>query len=141
MHEVGECFIESYKFCMGSYINEGKISITEFVAELVLNNKPYLLTTQEGVIHNSMLVFTNDSRRDFIFMLNYVFFSRYGHSDSDIDGLIGNIARGIAMRNKNSVMPIVLSDRLSDTNTAFNILKDNKWLVIIALIHLFITLD
>jgi hypothetical protein len=140
---VGETFVDSFQFVISNYLPDSKISIKQFITELVLKNKSYMLVSHEGVPYASNLIFSDESHRDFIMTLHFTFFARWGHLDKDVDGLISNLARGASMMNVRQLnaMPSDINTRLTDIETTKSLLDANRWLIVILLIMLFISAD
>ncbi|EKD22609.1 MAG: hypothetical protein ACD_84C00038G0006 [uncultured bacterium] len=143
MQEAAEVFVEAFGHVLGNFLGDSKSEIKKFAAELILREKPYMMVTEEGIPRIQQMVFIREDYRDFIFTLHYTFFARWGHSANAVDGLIGNIARGVALSNLTtySAMPKELATRLPTEENAISILKANNWLVIVMLIQLFVTLS
>jgi len=143
MINVGDVFIKSYNFILSNFVPESKKEIQDFTAGLVLREKPYMLVTKEGLPRAVNLVFSNEYIRDFIYSLEFAFFSRWGQSSNHVNGLMEILARGVGLANpdKNNVTPNEINNRLTDETDAFEIIKHNRWLAMLLLIQLFVTVD
>lgn len=143
MIEASETFVDSLTHVLGNYLPESKIAIQTFIAEILLKEKPYMLVSPEGIARIQQQVFASEVHRDFIFTLHFTFFSRWGHTDSSVAGLIGNIARGVAMSNvmDGNEMPAPIRSRLHTFASAERILLANQWLVIVLMLQLLVVAD
>ena len=142
MVEAATVLQDSYQHVLNNIPAAGRESIIQFVAKLILSEKPYMLITPEGLSHISELVFSNDPYRDFIFTLSFTFFARFGGPDTDITGLAENLARGAAQVSPNregNAIPNQIANRLIEAVDIVPILINNRWLMMILLIQLFIT--
>ena len=143
MVEVTEVFQESLQHCLAGLLSNTKLTISEFIASVILQEKPFMVLTPEGIPHVIDIVFTSSEIRDFVFNLHFTFFSRWGHSEDNVDGLINNLSRGLGLSNmaRLSAMPNDISNRLITFEHATEVLKENKWIIIILLIQLCISTD
>lgn len=148
MQVLAETFQDSFKFMMTNAIGETKKRYTEFSARLVLQEKPYLLVTEEGLQHISGLVFSTPEIRDFILGLSFVFFSRQGFKEGQMDDLARALARGTSSHEyitneeqRLDAIPKAIGSRMLSFNDVFPLLKANRWLMIVLLIQLFINVD
>lgn len=143
MREAAQVFLDALQYTLGNMPTEGQVPIKQFLAQLVIKEKPYLLVTQEGIAHAMELAWSNAAISDFLMRLSFAFFARLGHDDEFVDGLCGNLARGCALvardpQNLNAV-PTAVAERLSDMAAATQLIRANRWLVVILMIQLFVT--
>lgn len=120
---------------------EAETTISGFLHHAVLNEKPYMVVTPDGLRQITTVVFTNEVVRDFILTLSYQFFSRWCESHDAYLQLASNLAHGCSARYIYSdldAMPDVIGDRLVDFETAYTLLQANKWLVIVLLLQNFV---
>lgn len=143
MVDVATTFQDSVSHVLSNLVLESRQNIKHYIATIVLLEKPYILVGKEGIQRAIELVFLKEEYRDFIFTLHYTFFSRWGNDVNMFNGLIGNLARGIALSNlsTNSIMPKDINYRLTTEELANDILLANTWLVIVILLQLFINVD
>lgn len=143
MMEVASVFIESFNHVVSNYVGESKNHAKLFTANIILKEKPYMIVSLEGLPHITEIVFGSDANRDFILTLSFTFFSRWGHSEREVYGLINNLARGVSNANALTLnaMPKDISSRLVSSENAAEILEANKWLIVIILMQLFITVE
>lgn len=143
MIEAGVVFQQSYEHVMSNLYGSGKEKVLEFVVGVVLRERPYLLLTPQGIEHISELVFTDPNNRDFVLSLAFNFFSRLGGDADFYIGLSAAIARGagqaISINTGIDATPNQISDRLVTEAEAVELLAPNKWLIVIFMINLFIT--
>jgi hypothetical protein len=143
MISAAETFRDAYEHVLGNLVADTKERTIKFVMEIVLRQKPYMMVSKEGLPKIMDVVFSSDEIRDFIFTLHFVFFSRWGNEDQDVNGLIGNLARGagLASFGKLNAIPVPINDRLTGVDDVNQILMDNKWLTIILMLQMFVVLD
>jgi len=140
---AAEVFQDSLNHVLGNLVGDSKLSIKEFIINILLFQKPYMLVTPEGLSVAIDLVFTKEEYRDFIFNLHYVFFSRYGNGINELTGLIENLSRGLSFNSNdsNNFMPKEITSRLASQDSVYSLLLNNKWLITLLLIPLFINVD
>jgi hypothetical protein len=143
MEEASEIFTGSLNHVLSNLVGESKASVKEFIMHVVLFRKPFMLVTPEGIADAVDLVFSKAEHRDFVLSLHYIFFSRLGNTAIDIGGLFGNLARGLGFNTNthNAYMPRDISSRLASEEGTVSILNENKWLVIIIMLILCVSLD
>jgi len=141
--EASQTFDDSFTHVLSNYLPDSKKQIVEFIGKIILQEKPYLLVSEEGLTRAISLVFGDDAIRDFIFTLHFTFYARFGHSDDHIQRLISSIARGVGLASHYplSAIPTQINQRLTKLEDAYNIINDNRWLSIILMIQLFIRAD
>lgn len=144
MIEVGDVFISSFNHVLNNYSDEAKADLLVFAMQLVTMEKPYMLVTEEGIQHIVAQVFGKEHYRDFIMMLAFTFFARFGRDRAEIEGLASNLARGatLACRTETTrvglnAVPQSIRDRLPNMETVRELLLANPWLTIVLLIQLF----
>lgn len=150
-----QTFQDSLEYVLGNYDQTNRDKALAFCGLLLMEEKPYLLVTTEGIQHAMKLVFTSASRQDFIMTLSFVFFSRWGHSPDDFSGLVENLARGatqsgvpiVVVAGHESIRsidyratPEAIADRLTEYEDARLILSANQWLVVVLMIQLCISI-
>lgn len=143
MVTAAETFQGAFSHAMSNYVGESKVSMQRYVAALILQEKPYMLVGPEGVERAIDLVFSNEPHRDFIFMLTYTFFARFGEGRNPSEDLAASLARGLVMSNAGggamSAIPEAMRVRLPNLSEVQSLLKDNHWLMTVLLIQLFVS--
>jgi hypothetical protein len=135
-------FQESFTHVLGNYVGESREHIVKFVANIILREKPYMLVTEAGLQHAMQIAFgNNDAERDFLLMLTFTFFSRFGETDNPVKALSTNLARGVALGNNNDLnaVPEQLKKRLPIESDAHLVLEANQWLITLLMLQLCIT--
>lgn len=141
MVTVATIFQDSVKYVLEGYAPESRPKINEFIASIVMRERPYMLVTNTGIAHAATLVFSDDAYRDTILAIAFVFFSRWGGGNDGISALAQNLADGVSgddMTGPNTAMPADVLRRLPIHNTTQAILANNKWLMILLMLILFI---
>ena len=143
MINAAQIFQESVEHILANTLGKSKDNLELFITKILLFEKPFLMLTHEGIVKTIDLVFSTSENRDFIFNLHFIFFSKLGNTNTDINGLIGNVARGVGLSSVHplSAMPKEINDRVLDELDAIDLLTANKWLLIVLLIILFITIN
>ena len=136
-------FKESFEACINNLTVDARDLATRFTAELVLQVKPYLLVTPDGVERIVDMVFGHESNRDFILSLTFSFFSRLGQDEDFVKGLAGNLSRGAALGKRGDLcaIPEAIKGRFSEMNDVHNLLEANYWLMTVLMLQLFITIN
>jgi hypothetical protein len=146
---VGEVYQDSLKFVLDNNsrmlapdVNE---RIMRFMYTYVLVQKPFTITTPQGMQHAVETVFTDEAVRDFVLTLVYVFFSRWGGTSQRFSELVESIAfavsangngplgNGVGSRN---AIPKQLLEDLPKEDGVRSLLGDNKWMVVLLLMQL-----
>jgi hypothetical protein len=144
MNNVADVFINlAYKPVIGNLVGSTLAKIQEFVIRIALQEKSYLMLTLEGLPHTISLVYDDKDHLDFILTMTNAFFARWAGDEKDIERLAENLARGVCtsnMPNKGlNGMPENIYQRLVGYDDALALLKANKWLMIVLMMPLFIT--
>lgn len=141
MVTAAETFQGAYEHALGNFVGEAKASVVRFCASIILQEKPYMLVGAEGASHAVDLVFGNEGNRDFIFMLSYTFFARFGEGHDPVQQLSATLARGVTIPSgrEMSIVPEALRVRLPQYQEVQSLLADNQWLMTLLLLQLFIT--
>lgn len=141
---VATTFQDAHVHVLHNYlVPEERNKLLEFVANVILRERPYMLVTQEGIKHAIDLAFKDDLIRDFVLKLSYVFFARYGNRQTHVHALAANLARGAAMGIKHdyAAIPDQIRMRLPEPAETTELLENNPWLMVILMIQLFIQLE
>lgn len=146
MAEVILTFTQATEHVMGNYMPDSRPEIEAFVAQMVLQEKPYMLVTYEGRERIKTLVFGKESIRDFVMTLAFNFFSRLACDENIITALAYALATGTTFSGygadaKQNQMPEAIATRLENTQPVTEILKANKWLMVILLMQLSIRME
>jgi hypothetical protein len=143
MIEAADVFKGSYDHVIQNTFGDTHNNVIKFVADIVLRTKPYLLLTHSGLSHIAETVFTNEEHRDFVLMLAFTFFSRFGGPDEDVSGLAYNLAKGAGQKTTSGeygLIPNQINERLITTEDAAMVLLENKWLMVLLLLQLFVNI-
>lgn len=144
MREVATVFQGAYEHTITNFVgSEIKAAALQFVAGIVLSEKPYMLVTEEGFARAVLMVFSNEVARDFVLMLGFTFFSRWGGSQEQYVQLIENLSYGaghVDGAGEYAGMPVPISQRLTSAQEAAALLQANRWLVVLLLMQLFLVL-
>lgn len=143
MINVARVFQESYKHVIGNMSLQLEDEIHIFTQAVILSEKPYMLVTPDGLTHAREMVFAYDIRRDFLFTLSFTFVSRLGMGSEYYQGMVKNLTDGIGVTSAGAeldAMPTEISERLTPAKEIGEVLMANRWLVMLLLIQLFITL-
>ena len=144
---TSKIFVEATKFVLGNYPTEVRGKITEFLYGMLSVEKPYMLVTEEGIVHATDLVFSNEIVRDFIFTLHYVFIARWSPNQVKLNGLVNNLATGVSLSNPLCddctavAMPAEIKQRMANYADSFNIIGSNGWLLILLMLILHINIE
>jgi hypothetical protein len=134
-------FQESVSHVLGNYLPESQASLKAFVAEMILKEKPYMLVTEDGIKHAMGKVFGLEGYRDFVLMVTFTFFARFGESDTPVRSLAGNLARAVSVsgsgsNNDLSAVPLEMRRRMPSEQDVTATLESNQWLMTLLMLQL-----
>lgn len=144
MADVIRIFADSTEHLLGNYLPDARPELDAFIAAMVLQEKPYMLVTDEGVQRARIMVFSKETIRDFILSLAFNFFGRLAADENTLFGVARALADGTTFHGygadaKFNRMPQEISERLEPTSSTVELLKANKWLMVLLLIQLSIS--
>lgn len=148
-------FIEALDQTISNYSEKTKLELSQFILHICGELRPYMLVTESGAETLADEIFTNDLRRDFLFNLLFNFCPRLSFSDTEkeFSKLIGGFSFTLALadkvnainhRDNNTVsnkIPEEIIVRLPMHTAIVEILESNKWLVMVLLISMYVTVD
>ena len=151
MSGVGVTFQESIQHTLDSYLGSSNMpGIIEYLANLTMSYQPVRAASADGRQRMADEIFGTDYLADFFARLTSVFYSRMG-DNQEIEGLIGNLARGASLfipevkagngpgdPMKASLVPKELSMRISTTSDLIDVLRVNAWMVSVLCVCLYI---
>jgi hypothetical protein len=143
MIEAAAIFQDAVQFVLQRFGKETKDKVRGFVSLIVLQEKPYLMVTPDGLSRMINLVFSDEAYRDFVLTLHFTFASRWGMTMSLYQGLVANLAQGAcpAMEGSLNAMPADMASRLSTYTDAAQLLEANPWLSMLLMLQLFVGLS
>jgi hypothetical protein len=147
--DTAEVFTDSVEFVLNNVTGpneELRTRLTDFLMSLILADKPYLLASARGLDRAVDLVFADPDVCDFVLMVVFVFFSRWGASLERYTNLVESLAFAVAAdpssqpapRQSLVATPFGIHESLPDPALAQDLLLQNKWLSVLLLIHLFV---
>lgn len=144
MNTVGHSFVSSVEHCLNSHVGETRRALTSFLMEVMMR-RSVMMVTPDGLKDLAELVFTQDLHRDFIQAVTFTFYARWGANDQQKDALIANLADGAAadtaMQPGWIATPKAVQSRMAPRGEIIELLKANRWLVILLLMKLYVVLD
>ena len=144
MELIGAAMQEAYTSTLSQYGPSYTGEIQEFVINLLTREKYHAWTTLEGMKRIQEVVFGTELNYDFVLSLQFHFFSRWGQGPQKYDSLVSVLAQSISYEQRDegiSLIPKEIQDRLSNTQDAELILRNNKWMVTLLVFKLFIVFD
>lgn len=145
METVAGAFQVAITQTLAMYLDEAaREKIMMLCTKIVVEEKPWMWVSPEGVNHLDDLIMVEELTRDFIMALTFTFFSRWGEAKVKFTGLVDTLSWGCAVDNANAedqsyvLMSKDLSARLSSQETVKKYLAANKWVVVMMLIKLFV---
>jgi hypothetical protein len=158
MDTVRRVFVDSYNHVTAGVMSGGsREKILALIMNIVLREKPYLMCTPEGIKHIMDLIWTDEEHRNFILNLSFTFFARWGGTPANVQGLAICLAAGVSQipdwvveelaKNRERAdtgtvaIPNELLMRMSSHEDAAGILENNKWLMTVLMINLFVEFD
>ncbi|WP_233874973.1 hypothetical protein [Paraburkholderia adhaesiva] len=149
--DTAAVFTESVEFVLNNVtgpLEELRDKLTDFLTALILAEKPYMLASARGLDRAIDLVFADPEICDFVLMIVFVFFSRWGASPDRYASLVESLAFGVTADDYPRsgptpglvAMPPEIRESLPDPAHAQDFLLRNKWLSVLLLIHLFVVI-
>jgi hypothetical protein len=145
--ETGEVFVASIEHVLANskrMSEERYAKLSKFLYSMVLAEKPYMIASPKGVQHAIELVMEDEVIRDFVFTLGFTFLARWGGSGRYVE-LVQALAFAVSgdgnpVRGQDSLvmMPVDIADLLPDPDGVLDLLQQNKWLVTLLMIQLFV---
>lgn len=138
MADIIKVFVETTEHVLGNYLSDSHEPVNVFMHQLVLQEKPYMLVTEEGLERIKLLVFGREVIRDFILTLSFHFFSRLAQDTDTINSIASALAMGAAIDSDRYLtqMPDAIRDRLETFDRIQALISANRWLMVILLIQL-----
>jgi hypothetical protein len=136
-----ETFQAAYEQVMSKYAGDGKKSILEFVTNIVVLQKPYMLASAKGPEEWTNIIFGNEGARDFILSLSFSFFSRFHETNTPELALAASLTRGLILNSflpKSFIPEIIVSGYFGIKETE-ELLGSNQWLMTVLMLQLCIT--
>ncbi len=143
--ELAKCYLDAFQHVFGNYGGEDGDKILVFVTNHVSSNS-YLLAAEEELAKLEEVIMADSNIRDFIFMLQKVFFGRWvqGRGPSVIDSLVYDLALGLTISHLETPDPqaMILADAVVGTippiEQAKLLLSSNLWLIVAVLMPIYI---
>jgi hypothetical protein len=144
MNDVANSFKVALENALSGLVGESKTSASGFIASIALHQQAHMVVSPEGLKQIIAIVFSDAGNRDFIFNLSFRFFAGWSGNEAEIDGLAASLASGCSQTHyigDYSGVPIELSARLPGQADIEQLLRSNKWLMIIILLLLYVVID
>lgn len=129
---------------------EARPKISQFVARVLYQEKPYLWVSATGLAHVIELAFADDLFRDFVLSLQFHFFTRWGEGARKFTSLAHALSWGAAAGPKVSTasakdndlcaIPPELRARLGTREETQELLEANPWMVCLLLLRSYMSL-
>lgn len=143
MQIVGDVFSAAVENVIRSYDGQQSQSvIAGYLTQHLIENRPWLIMTPDGIVNLTQEIFSDDTIRDFVFKVVFQFFSSISPTPDLVQQLAANLAAGCAVGDSVSptnqnLMPVEIKKRLSGFDFVYDMLKANKWLMVVIMFHLF----
>lgn len=148
MTEAIETFEKTFGFLSKNAILKEPV-VEDFVNNVVQRYELYMLVDPTYLGQISADVFGDRKLMEFVTTLSMQFFARWGQSDNDVNSLCNTIARALCLGQSvepfestkdNFVgMPDEVAKRFPKGTEASQVLKANRWLVVLFLLPLVLT--
>lgn len=143
MAEAIEVYLGAYEHASSFYAKDS--AAIKFMSDLGTTSVPYAMVSPDGISGLASAVFGNKEVRDFISLLSFQFYSRWGYDQQHVDALCQALARGATMgvmadkdRAPNSLfdptvqaMPLDIRSRMVDQHLASQVIISNQWMVVL----------
>lgn len=133
MKDVGACIVQAFEHQLSNTFGQTKLDAMEFVFDLVLRQKPFMMVTQPGyeaIVHS---VFTKETIRDFVLSMSYNFYTYWAGTDEDHKALAQTLALSAGYQVP-SLIPKPITDHMATSEAAQSILVNNRWLCVLMLL-------
>lgn len=147
MEQICRLFGDTFTQYMKTIVDEElRMKIARFCAGIVAGQKAYLLLTPTGLKHAISVVFEDTVHHDFVMSMSFVFFATLGNNPDHLDCLFTSLARGVSPSDPDMekhdlvAIPKQYQDRYISYPTALTQLKSNRWLVILLMMQLSLSL-
>lgn len=137
LRDVGECFTQAFNHTMANTFGESKITATEFAYDIILRQHPWMMMTEQGQAAIISSVFGDQDVRDFVLTLAFNFFSYWGGERTQHEALAKTMAAASGFQTP-TLIPKVINERMSTEESAESILINNRWLVCLLLMKVWI---
>lgn len=138
---VEECITNAYDHTLSMVVSEdGKAQVQSFILTLCSDISIHSVFTTAGGSKMVDLVFEISQVRDFVFRLTSEFYTRFGSGDegSLMKTLCNSLCVFSSAGKENTLIPDSIASRLPEWKDIAEILRENKWLVVLTLTHLYI---
>lgn len=155
--DVKAVFQDALKQTISNYSDQARIEISMFIMHVCAQVRPYMLVTEAGAETMSDEVFLNDIRRDFVINLLFNFCPRLSFTNNvnaEFKKLISALTFSLSISDKTdqsgttnqryndkSKLPTEIQTRLPTYDNIQALLDANKWLVMILLMALYISVE
>lgn len=145
--EMAAVFNESFAHVLGNLGNEDMNEVLKYVVT-ILGENTFLIGAPEEFALFTDTFFKNEVARDFIFMLQRVFFGRWlqGRGEGLIRAMVYDLAVGMTItpipqaEERDKLIPEQLAQTIPSVETAIALLSNNLWFVTVIMIPLFVNL-
>lgn len=133
MKDVGACLVQAFNHQIANTFGQTKHDVMEFIFDVVLRQKPFMMVTQPGYEAIISKIFTVETTRDFVLAMTYNFYTYWAGSDEDHQALAKTLSLAAGYQVP-SLIPKILTDHMVTTDAAYNILINNRWLCVMMLL-------
>ena len=153
--DIKSVFKDALNQTISNYAEKARATISHMILHICAEVRPYMIVTEAGAETISEEIFTVEICRDFIFNLLFNFCPRLSFSNTEkefsklVSCLAFTLAVGDRVGNINNrpndgdfnKLPEDISRRLPNHETINNLLEANKWLVMVLMISLYISVE
>lgn len=156
--DIRSIFKSALEQTISNYAEKARLEISQFILHICGEVRPYMVVTNPGAETLADEIFTNELRRDFIFNLLFNFCPRLSFTETkkEFSKLIQTFSFTLAIGDKVSQegvpdyqnnspsfnkLPDELFRRLPTRETITGLLEANKWLMIVLLISLYVSVE
>ncbi len=156
---IKETFKLALDQTISNYAEKAKADIGEFILHIAGEIRPYMVVTDSGAEALAEEIFTVEVRRDFIFNLLFNFCPRLSFTDTgkEFSKLTSTLAFSLSIADRvssgegppnsrngdtrNNKLPEEIVRRLPSRSSIVELLEANKWLTMLLLISLYVSVD
>lgn len=147
MLEVQEAVTDAFDHVMAQFIGESATRVRSFLLQFTCSTSFYMAFSPNEFKQLMDTIFTQSDVRDFVMRVTAAFHARFGDGHAQYNSLLETLTWAYNQKDPEPslrgymAIPEAIASRMPSREDVANLLKANKWLVTMALIHLYLRVD
>lgn len=147
MLDVQEAVTDAFEHVMAQFIGESATRVRGFLLQFTCSTSFYMAFSPNEFKQLMDTIFTQSDVRDFVMRVTSAFHARFGDGHAQYHSLLETLAWSYSQKDPDPAVkaylaiPEAISSRMPSRDDIANTLKANKWLVTMALLHLYLRVD